>query len=113
MMDSGELLVELSGFWRACSAGGVDLLVSGDGRQLRGNTADGTDNGRIRSCEDHSSPHGDEGRSGLGVGRRSFSLGRLLSHIAVLTQPKMGRNGARSNGRIKAVHVTEVIDTFF
>ena len=31
MMDSGELLVELSGFWRACSAGGADLLVSGDG----------------------------------------------------------------------------------
>jgi hypothetical protein len=33
MMDSGELLVELSGFWKACSAGGLDLLVSGDGRQ--------------------------------------------------------------------------------
>ena len=97
-MDSGELLVELSGFWRACSTGGVDLLVSGDGRQLRGNRSDGNDNGRIRSCEDHSSPHGDEGRSSLGAGRRSFSLGRLLSLIAVLTQPKTGRNGARTAG---------------
>ena len=83
MMDSGELLVELSGFWRAYSAGGVDLLVSGDGRQLRGNIADGTDNGRIRSCEDNSSPHGDEAWSSSGAGRRSFSLGRLSSLIAV------------------------------
>jgi len=53
------------------------------GRQLRGNRYNGNDNGRIRSCEDHSSPHGDEGRSSLGAGRRSFSLGRLSSLIAV------------------------------
>ena len=53
------------------------------GRQLRGNRYNGNDNGRIRSCEDHSSPHGDEGRSSLGAGWRSFSLGRLSSLIAV------------------------------
>jgi len=31
MLDSGELLVELSGFWRAYSTGGVVLLVLGNG----------------------------------------------------------------------------------
>ena len=42
-MDNVKL-VELSGFWRSCNAGGVDLLVSGDGGHLKGNRADGNDN---------------------------------------------------------------------